>query len=161
QRALLVRIMNCRNGWHEKCRGNAVAPQQFANARNALPRAELPLGKCGNRFAAIPQFERVMVRVKRQANRTSCTVCPRRRLEASSGTCSVHDGLKSLFRPGPCRNRRIGRHVVGPPLTDNVWPVIQLANGEARKSTAFEISSGSPIRRSGISLIMAACPSSP
>ena len=37
-----------------------------------------------------------------------------------------------------------------PPFTISVWPVMKDAIGEARKSAAWEISSGSPLRPSGL-----------
>jgi len=37
-----------------------------------------------------------------------------------------------------------------PPFTTSVWPVMKDAIGEARKSAAWQTSSGSPLRPSGL-----------
>ncbi|MNN42574.1 hypothetical protein D3C81_1567660 [compost metagenome] len=127
QGALFFGIMDRRNCWHKECSGDAVVTQQFTNARNALSWSELALRKGRNRAAAVPQFKRIMVGIKRQTNRTFGTFRPGRWLQAASGARTVHDRLQPFFRPCPCWNGCFGCHVVGPPLTDKVWPVIQLA----------------------------------
>jgi hypothetical protein len=61
---LLIGMEQCHDGRHEKARLHIAAGQDIQDARNALAIAVLALRQFADRFAAVTQLVRFMVRVE-------------------------------------------------------------------------------------------------
>ena len=82
------------------------------------------------------------------------TPSPRRRGVVSADDRPPHPASLLRSRPLPQGEMRYAKAhvaaVVTPPSTTMVWPVMKVEASEARYATAPAISSGSPMRRSGV-----------
>ena len=99
--ALLVRVDQRGDRRHVERRLDAVAVEQFQDARHADPGAELAPGEPADRLAAVAQIAGLVIAVERQRDRAARAARPFARPQRPAGAHPVDQLAPVLLRPLP------------------------------------------------------------